>query len=143
LDAERALNIGILHDILDRDTIAAEALAFCRSLCELPPEPFGAGKLAIELVADLEKSQGRNVERLAVSSLFHGREYQETMLAMQQKLAAKKPNNPIRWRRNNAPLRSEIRHRDGRGFWNRSGNSNCLLPGRGLCCHCRHRRGTS
>lgn len=90
VDAERALNIGIVHDILDQETFTADALAFCRSLCELPPEAFGAGKLAIELVADLEKSQGRNVERLAVSSLFHGREYQETMLAMQQKLAAKK-----------------------------------------------------
>ena len=90
VDAERALAIGLVHDILNEETFTADALAFCQSLCALPPEAFGAGKLAIELAADLDRSQGRNVERLAVSGLFHGREYQETMLAMQQKLASKK-----------------------------------------------------
>ncbi|MEC3909103.1 enoyl-CoA hydratase/isomerase family protein [Sphingobium sp. CR2-8] len=90
IDAERALSIGIVHDILSQEAFGDEALAFCQSLIALPPEAFGAGKLAIELAADLERGQGRNVERLVVSGLFQGAELHDLMRAMQEKLAAKK-----------------------------------------------------
>lgn len=90
VDAERALAIGLVHDVLADEDFTADALAFCRSLCELPPEAFGAGKLAIELAADLDRAQARNVERLAVSGLFQGAEYHGLMRAMQEKLASKK-----------------------------------------------------
>lgn len=90
VDAERALAIGIIHDVLDQEGFTDNALAFCRSLTTLPPEAFGAGKLAIELAADLDRAQARNVERLAVSALFQGAELQELMRAMQEKLASKK-----------------------------------------------------
>ncbi|WP_176599222.1 MULTISPECIES: enoyl-CoA hydratase/isomerase family protein [Sphingobium] len=90
VDAERALTIGIIHDILEQDAFTDKALEFCRSLAVLPPEAFGAGKIALELAADLDRNQGRNVERLAVSGLFFGDELQDRMRAMQEKLAAKK-----------------------------------------------------
>ncbi|MBB4642813.1 enoyl-CoA hydratase/isomerase family protein [Rhizorhapis suberifaciens] len=90
IEAERALGIGLIHEILGEQDFVEDALAFCKSLCALPPEAFAAGKLAIELAADLDRAQGRNLERMAVSGLFVGAEYQETMRAMQEKLAAKK-----------------------------------------------------
>lgn len=90
IDAERALAIGLVHEILDQQGFTEAALAFCQSLCALPPEALGAGKLAIELAADLERGQARNVERLVVSGLFQGAELHDRMRAMQERLAAKK-----------------------------------------------------
>ncbi|MEJ7935516.1 enoyl-CoA hydratase/isomerase family protein [Sphingobium sp. AN558] len=90
IDAERALAIGIVHDVIGQEELIDNALAFCQSLKALPPEAFGAGKLAIELAADLDRSQARNVERLAVSGLFQGAELRDLMRAMQEKLASKK-----------------------------------------------------
>lgn len=90
VDAERALAIGLVHEVLSHDAFEEQALAFCQDLARLPREAFGAGKLAIELAADLDRSQGRNVERLVVSGLFQGAELHDLMRAMQEKLAAKK-----------------------------------------------------
>jgi enoyl-CoA hydratase/carnithine racemase len=90
IEAKQALTIGLVHEILSEQTFVDDAVAFCRTLCTLPSEAFAAGKLAIELATDLDRAQGRNVERMAVSGLFVGAEFRETMRAMQEKLAAKK-----------------------------------------------------
>jgi len=89
--ADQALAIGLIHEILAEDAFTEAAIEFCRSLTRLPKEAFAAGKLAIELAADLDRAQGRNVERLAVSGLVQGQEYQAMMAAMQARLSAKKP----------------------------------------------------
>lgn len=92
VDAAQALNMGLIHEVLpeDDDAFRAAAMDFCRSLCALPFEAMAAGKLAIELAADLDRAQARNVERLAVGGLFLGEEYRQTMRAMQERLATKK-----------------------------------------------------
>lgn len=90
VNAERALSMGLVHEIIAEEDFTSEARAFCQSLCALPPEAFGVGKLAIELAADLDRAQARNVERLAVSSLVLGDEYKQNMRAMQDRLAKKK-----------------------------------------------------
>ena len=87
--ADQALSIGLVHDILPKDGFEAACLSFCRDIGALPKEAFAAGKLAIELAADLERAQARNVERLAVSALVQGEEYKTMMAAMQARLAAK------------------------------------------------------
>jgi enoyl-CoA hydratase len=93
IDAERALAIGLVHEILSEQdgNFAAAALDFCRTLCALPSEAMAAAKLAIELAADLDRAQARNVERLTVSGLIQGDEYRHTMQAMQKRLASKHP----------------------------------------------------
>lgn len=90
IDAERALAIGIVHDVHGADELNEQAMAFCQSVAALPPEAFGAGKLAIELATDLDRAQGRNAERLAVSGLFQGAELRELMRSMQEKLSKKR-----------------------------------------------------
>ncbi|MBZ9650081.1 enoyl-CoA hydratase/isomerase family protein [Sphingobium sp. 3R8] len=90
VDADRALAIGLVHDVIPQEELTDNALAFCCSLAALPPEAFGAGKLAIELATDLDRAQARNVERLAVSGLFQGAELHDLMRAMQEKLASKR-----------------------------------------------------
>lgn len=90
VDARQARTIGLVHDVLPRDAFENAALDFCRSLVALPREAFAAGKLAIELAADLDRAQARNVERMAVSALVQGDEYKTMMTAMQDRLRDRK-----------------------------------------------------
>jgi len=89
VDAELARTIGIVHDIFEPEQFNAEVDRFCDHMASIPPEAFAAGKLAIELSADLDRGQARNVERLAVSSLIGGKELRDMMSAMQKRLSGK------------------------------------------------------
>ena len=73
--AERALTMGLVHEVYPDDQLEAETRAFCEMLASHPVEATAAGKLAIELCADLDSDQSRQVERLAFSSLTFAREY--------------------------------------------------------------------
>ncbi|MWV29294.1 enoyl-CoA hydratase/isomerase family protein [Aurantiacibacter rhizosphaerae] len=90
VDAELARTIGIVHDIYDPENFTAEVDSFCDAMAAIPPEAFAAGKLAIELSADLDKAQARNVERLAVSALIGGKELREMMSAMKKRLSGER-----------------------------------------------------
>jgi len=90
MDASCALSAGLVHEIYEPETFAQDVRAFCLSLAGLPPEAFAVGKLAIELAADLDRSQGRNLERLAVGGLVMGQEYAQMMALMKARLAKKK-----------------------------------------------------
>lgn len=74
-DAPQALSVGLVHTIFADETLEEDAWEFCRTLVELPPEALGMAKLALELAADLESAQARQVERLANSMLFLGPEH--------------------------------------------------------------------
>ncbi len=70
VDAERALIMGLVHEIYSDETLEEEALAFCRHLTGSIAEQMGAAKIAIELAADVGLAQARNVERMANSALM-------------------------------------------------------------------------
>jgi enoyl-CoA hydratase len=89
VEAEQARTIGLVHDVLPFEGFEAASLDFCRSLAALPREAFAAGKLAIELCADLDRNQARNVERMTVSALVQGEEYKIMMTAMQERLRSR------------------------------------------------------
>lgn len=88
--ADQALSIGLVHEVFPDDRFREEVDAFCHSLAQKPPEAYAMGKLAIELAADLDRAQARNVERLAVSQLVMGDEYKTMMAAMKARLTKKK-----------------------------------------------------
>lgn len=90
VDAERALMIGLVHDVYPDDVFEQRTWEFCLHLAKQPTETVAAAKLAIELVADLGRAQGRNVERLAVSSLVMGEEHRSLLAAMRAKLEKRK-----------------------------------------------------
>ena len=91
ISAERALTIGLVHDVYPDDQFEAEVWAFCENLAKQPSETVAAAKLAIELAADLDRGQGRNVERLAVSGLVMGEEFRDLLAETRARLARKKP----------------------------------------------------
>ena len=53
--------------------------------------PLGDEWEAIELAADLDRAQGRNVERFAVSGLVMGAEYHQLMARMKTRLSGNTP----------------------------------------------------
>jgi enoyl-CoA hydratase/carnithine racemase len=90
MSAERAFAIGLVHDLYPDAEFDQRVWEFCQNLAEQPPETVAAAKLSIELVADLERGQARNVERLATSGLVVGDEHRRLMAAMKQRLANKR-----------------------------------------------------
>jgi enoyl-CoA hydratase/carnithine racemase len=90
MDAERALAIGLVHDVYADDEFETRVWEFCRHLVRQPPETVAAAKLAIELTADLDRAQARNVERLANTALVFGDEHRRLFDAMLEKIEKRK-----------------------------------------------------
>lgn len=78
-DADRALIMGLVHEVFAEETFQDDTMRFCRHLAEQNGEQMGAAKIAIELARDVGLAQARNVERLANSSLMLNPDYIEGM----------------------------------------------------------------
>lgn len=74
--AERALAMGLVHEVFPDESFEEDAMSFCRHLAKQSTEQMGTAKLAIEMALDLGLAQARNVERLANSALMLGPDYQ-------------------------------------------------------------------
>jgi enoyl-CoA hydratase/carnithine racemase len=70
IDADRALMIGLVHEVWPDDDFDARVMAFCRHLAGNNAEQMGTAKLAIELARDVGLDQARQVERMANSALM-------------------------------------------------------------------------
>ena len=70
IDADRALMIGLVHEVWPDDDFDARVMAFCRHLAGNNAEQMGTAKLAIELARDVGLDQARHVERMANSALM-------------------------------------------------------------------------
>jgi len=79
VDADRALIMGLVHEVYPDETFEQEVMAFCRHVAEQNGEQMGAAKIAIELANDVSRDQGRHVERMANSALMLNPDYQEGM----------------------------------------------------------------
>lgn len=85
VDAERALAIGLVHDVFDDDIFEDEVAKFCRHLMGLSGEAVGIAKLTIELIADNDRANARSLERIANSILFQAPETHELMQAFRDR----------------------------------------------------------
>lgn len=74
-DADRALIMGLVHEVYPDEGFADSALAFCRHLAQQNGEQMGTAKIAIELARDLGLEAGRHVERMANSALMLAPDY--------------------------------------------------------------------
>lgn len=77
VDADRALIMGLVHDVFPDETFEDDAMRFCRHLAEQNGEQMGAAKIAIELSHDVGLAQARNIERMANSALMLNPDYLE------------------------------------------------------------------
>lgn len=69
IDAARALQIGLVHEVFPDDQLADEAMAFCRHLAAQNGEQMGAAKIVIELCEEVGRDSARHIERMANSAL--------------------------------------------------------------------------
>lgn len=76
-DADKALTMGLVHEILPDDGFQDSVLAFCRHLAEQNGEQMGTAKIAIELARDVGLDQARHIERMANSALMLNPAYRE------------------------------------------------------------------
>lgn len=90
VDAERALIMGLVHDVMPDDGFHEAALDFCRHLTRSDPEQMGAAKIAIDLTAELGRESGRHVERMANSGLMLNPGYKRRIEEYIAKLGSKK-----------------------------------------------------
>lgn len=75
--AEKALIMGLVHEVFPDETFEDDVMKFCRHLAEQNGEQMGAAKIAIELCNDVSRDQARHVERLANSALMLSPDYLE------------------------------------------------------------------
>jgi enoyl-CoA hydratase/carnithine racemase len=73
--ADRALIMGLVHEVWPDESFDEEVMRFCRHLAEQNGEQMGAAKIAIELAHDVSLAQARNVERMANSALMLNPDY--------------------------------------------------------------------
>ncbi|MCJ8159685.1 enoyl-CoA hydratase/isomerase family protein [Sphingomonas sp. LaA6.9] len=78
-DAERALIMGLVHDVKPDEEFEEAALDFCRHLTKQNGEQMGAAKVAIELANEVGPDMARHVERMANSALMLNPAYLETV----------------------------------------------------------------
>lgn len=73
--AERALVMGLVHEVFADESFEQDVMHFCRHLAAQHGEQMGTGKLAIELAYEVGRDQARQVERLANSVLMLNPDY--------------------------------------------------------------------
>ncbi len=69
-DAERALVMGLVHEVYPDETFEEDVMGFCEHLAAQHGEQMGTAKIAIELARDVGLDQARQVERMANSALM-------------------------------------------------------------------------
>lgn len=77
VDADRALMMGLVHEVYSDESFESDVMAFCEHLAKQNGEQMGTAKIAIELAHDVGLAQARNVERMANSALMLAPAYQE------------------------------------------------------------------
>ncbi|RVT94016.1 enoyl-CoA hydratase/isomerase family protein [Sphingomonas crocodyli] len=87
IDADRALMIGLVHDVYPDDEFEDRVMAFCESLADKPPEMTAMAKVTIDLCADATPGRAHAIEMLGQSILQVGDEQAEMFAKMQAKLA--------------------------------------------------------
>jgi enoyl-CoA hydratase/carnithine racemase len=88
-DADRALIMGLVHEVWPDDIFAEEVMRFCRHLSGQNAEQMGAAKIAIEMAHDVGLAQARNVERLANSALMLNPDYRAGIEEYIQRIGTK------------------------------------------------------
>jgi enoyl-CoA hydratase len=77
VSAERALIMGLVHEVYPDATFENDVSNFCQHLAKQNGEQMGLAKIAIELAHDVGLAQARNVERMANSALMLAPAYLE------------------------------------------------------------------
>ena len=79
INADRALEMGLVHENHPADTFDERVRSFCAELAALPLEATAMAKLAIDTVAGMDRLGARQVERIANTFLTNSEEHRAIM----------------------------------------------------------------
>ncbi|MDT5276657.1 MAG: enoyl-CoA hydratase [Mycobacterium sp.] len=77
LDAERAREIGLVHEVYPDAEFHDRVHAFAKQLADLPRQAVGIAKLAAGLCENTDPSSARHVEHIANATLAFGEEHKQ------------------------------------------------------------------
>ncbi len=75
VSAERALQMGLVQGVWDDEGFEERSREFCLELASLPLDATATAKIAIDTVADLDRTGARQVERIANTVLTRSEEH--------------------------------------------------------------------
>jgi enoyl-CoA hydratase/carnithine racemase len=78
VSADRALSIGLVHEIFPAETFLDDVYEFCRRLIKISPDVLGVTKLAIDMYADMDRTAQRHVDRIIVTGQMSSGEFYES-----------------------------------------------------------------
>ncbi|MCU1646115.1 MAG: acyl-CoA hydratase [Nocardia sp.] len=90
VDAQRALMIGLVHDVYPADEFHDRVHEFAVGLTRLPREALGLAKIAINMCANTDPATARDVERLTNNVLVYGQEYKQRVAAFKEHSARRR-----------------------------------------------------
>lgn len=90
IDAERALAIGLVHDVYPADGFHDRVHEFAQKLVTLPREALGIAKVAIDMCAEADPRSARYVEQLANAALALGPEHKQRVAAFAERSARRR-----------------------------------------------------
>jgi enoyl-CoA hydratase len=88
VDAERALAIGFVHEVVPEPELAEAALSFARSLVGQSRQALGLAKLAINTADSVDRATARDFDRVANTLLMTSDEHRERVQAFSAPRAA-------------------------------------------------------
>jgi enoyl-CoA hydratase/carnithine racemase len=77
IDAERAREIGLVHEVYSDAEFHDRVHAFARHLAGLPRQAVGIAKLAVDLCENTDPTSARQVEQIANAVLAFGDEHKQ------------------------------------------------------------------
>jgi enoyl-CoA hydratase/carnithine racemase len=77
IDAERAREIGLVHEVYPDAEFHDRVHAFARHLAGLPRQAVGIAKLAVDLCENTDPTSARQVEQIANAVLAFGDEHKQ------------------------------------------------------------------
>lgn len=84
--AHEALQMGLVHSVYPADRFDDAVAAFVTRLAELPGEAVGLAKIAIDLAERLDRTSGRDLERITNTMLMGSQEHRERVVDLKRRL---------------------------------------------------------
>ncbi|MGE0748276.1 MAG: enoyl-CoA hydratase/isomerase family protein [Rhodospirillales bacterium] len=85
IDAERALQVGLVTRVVPKAKLAEEARALADKLVKKAPQALGAAKAVINACQNIDATTGRIMERMAQSALILSQDHKEGVKAFREK----------------------------------------------------------
>lgn len=92
VDAERALAIGLVHEVCPAEELHDRVDGFAAQLAALPREAVGVAKLTVDLCANADPASARHIEHAANAVLVSGDEHKRRVAAFNER--GKRGGNP-------------------------------------------------